>query len=377
MTKMEEPMTGWSEFESNVRAAIDAELEGRDDLARVRARLLERRVDHRRPHSQRYRWGLAAVATGTAVVGLTALVLVGGDESTFLEIALPPTPTTTSLRVEAAEQPTGLSFSDGSRIHLHHRSAARLTRIAAPGAAIRLERGSMEVDIAPRKGNDWEFAAGPHVVRVLGTRFTIRWSPASKVLDVDVHRGEVRVETEDQPFRTLTEGQALRLTERERPAHENEERDREPAPSANRELPSGPPSSVRVDPVRPRKKSSSAAEDLVRADELRLTGDFEAARTIYLAVRRHHPETPDAARAAFMLGRLAADRGAPDEATGWLEHYVDEAPDGRFTNSALGRLMEIYETLQDTDGVHRAARRYLARDADGPYADAARRALGR
>jgi TolA-binding protein len=119
---------------------------------------------------------------------------------------------------------------------------------------------------------------------------------------------------------------------------------------------------------------SAGAEDLlVLGDSARLSGQADRARQALASVRGRFAGTPQAARASFLLGRIAADAGDTRGALRHFERYLDEEPDGPLAREALGRDLEARVSLgldaRDT------ATRYLARWPSGPHAATARAAL--
>jgi outer membrane protein assembly factor BamD (BamD/ComL family) len=98
----------------------------------------------------------------------------------------------------------------------------------------------------------------------------------------------------------------------------------------------------------------------------------------YGALRTRFPGTPEAATAAFILGRIAQDQNRDDaHAAGWFGLYLREQPNGELAADALGRLVEASDRMHDEAGAVRAAERYLAAYPTGPHAEYARRVLAR
>ncbi len=114
--------------------------------------------------------------------------------------------------------------------------------------------------------------------------------------------------------------------------------------------------------------------DLVAlADAARYTGSSSIARDALVSQRKRYPSSADAKNAAFLLGRLAEDRGATGEAIEWYERYLSEAPRGAFAAEALGREMLAQSRAGSAAAAAVVARRYLQRFPGGPYADRARK----
>nr|WP_255216296.1 FecR domain-containing protein [Pseudenhygromyxa sp. WMMC2535] len=111
--------------------------------------------------------------------------------------------------------------------------------------------------------------------------------------------------------------------------------------------------------------------DLARYNKRR--GD---ARTVLERVRVRFPGSKQASKAAFLLGKMAADGGDTSRAAVWFETYLDERPNGSFAADALGRLMASYQSLDQADDARSAAERYLELEPQGLHADKARKILG-
>jgi len=106
----------------------------------------------------------------------------------------------------------------------------------------------------------------------------------------------------------------------------------------------------------------------------RRSGDGRT-RYMYSVVRARFTGTDAAANAAFMIARMEFHEKAPHAAAGWLEIYLRERPEGRFSREAAGRLVEAYLQSEDPRKAKAAAERYLARYPNGPHAALARSVL--
>jgi len=124
--------------------------------------------------------------------------------------------------------------------------------------------------------------------------------------------------------------------------------------------------------------TASAADLALLADAARLAGDLARATAVLGALRRRFAGSPQAAQAAFTLGRIAFDRrGAYGEAARWFGAYLAEAPSGPLAREAAGRRMEALSRSSDAAGARAAAEQYLGRYPSGPHAELARRLAGR
>jgi len=121
----------------------------------------------------------------------------------------------------------------------------------------------------------------------------------------------------------------------------------------------------------------AAGDDLwALANAARYVGRYALAQQALVAQRRRFPGSDRALEAAFLLGRLAEGAAAgPEEALGWYDRYLVEAPDGPHISDALGRKMTVLERCGRRDDALTVARDYLQRYPRGIYANAARAML--
>ncbi|XXY29057.1 FecR domain-containing protein [Sorangium sp. So ce233] len=124
--------------------------------------------------------------------------------------------------------------------------------------------------------------------------------------------------------------------------------------------------------------AASAGDLHALGDAARLGGSSARAVQAFTALRRRFPGSPDAASAAFLLGRIAQDQSNdPAGAARWFTRYLSELPGGAFAADAAGRLVEAEDRRGDEAGARRAAERYLAAYPNGSHAPYARRLLAR
>jgi ferric-dicitrate binding protein FerR (iron transport regulator)/TolA-binding protein len=87
-----------------------------------------------------------------------------------------------------------LRFSDGSRVIVDDGSSIRIRDLKKNGASLLLEKGSAQIQVVHRSNNtDWLVAAGPFSIAVIGTRFDVKYEPATEKLRVDLHEGRVEI----------------------------------------------------------------------------------------------------------------------------------------------------------------------------------------
>lgn len=164
---------------------------------RQRAHLLQRTVLAGGRASHRG-WRLAPVAL--AAVAATAVLW-----------ALWRTPAPAAgMQLTGATTPE-LRFAEGSTLALADDTAARLDVVDDARVEVTLERGTLSAHVQKGTGRTWRYHAGPWVVRVVGTRLRITYSPEAASVDVGVTEGAVEVTGPGGLTRVLA-GETLRRT---------------------------------------------------------------------------------------------------------------------------------------------------------------------
>lgn len=383
---------------ARVRADLDV---GRGDrLASQRARLLA--TPARRP-----RRGLAVALACAAAVAAA----FGARE---LRRA-PRTPPAVIVRdafghalgpgqwVAAGLAPTALRFSDGSAVRLEAGARLRLLETTARGVDLVVERGALEVQVTHGERTRWRVRTGPWSVVVTGTAFRVAWTPGAERLDLAMRRGSVRVEGPQGAARAVVAGEhvvadaaGLRPASAP-PSTPVEDVAREvaaaevlrapaPAPARPRRGLRGARAASAVAPVlaartieaAPAGPVAQTAADVSRdADRARYEGRVGDARALLLGLRARYPESPEAHRAAHVLGVLALEsQRAPAVAARWFEIALREDPSGPLQRESLGRRVQALHAAGDESGARRAAAAYLRADPDGAFATFARSVLG-
>ncbi|MBI2896021.1 MAG: tetratricopeptide repeat protein [Deltaproteobacteria bacterium] len=414
------PGSDLGRFGREVARAQDEILERAEHIDRARGLFAEAPAVRRSP--SRVVLGLAA--TGVAALALVLLFRPWSDPLTVRLADGRGVPVGAWIAAPGT-RPLPLCFSDGSKVVLEPASSSRVVEADERGARIVLERGVARVSIAHRKGSRWTLAVGPYEVLVTGTRFRVAWDPQAESFTLSLERGTVRV---TGPLlsegRTLVAGQKLEASGRERRIEitDGTERSRPvasarivmlPAPESPAVAPAPAPDEaepMRERSARPAVRAATAgpswrdlarrgsyrealeaaeragfdaecarvgASDLhVLGDAARLAGSAPRAVQAFDALRDRFAGTPQAAAAAFALGRIAFDgRHAYAEAARWFETYLREAPRGPLAREASGRLIEARRRSGDAAGAREGARRYLEAYPSGPHADLARTLL--
>lgn len=314
----------------------------------------------------------------------------------------------------ASELREPFRLEDGSTIALEADARGRLSTDASE-VRFDLHAGRARFDVRPERKRAWTVTAGKNEVRVIGTRFSVRYGP-SDALEVEVERGLVSVQVPERKASIQLEaGDRLRGG----PGRVEVARTDGDAIASGR-LPPGPaapapapkPGADSAPPVPARGSEGSAPANvdwqaryregkyaeslkLLRAsgvaqrlnelpaatlaelaDAARLGGDPDLAVRALTLLTQRFPSSPQARHAKFLLGRLHALRGDGAAATAALESYLGAGDSSPYATEAIGRLMELYSGRGDTERARTMARRYLERAPNGPYQRLARSLTG-
>ena len=237
-------------------------------------------------------------------------------------------------------EPRIVTLDDGSRLEL----AANARLATGEGASDRVdlivERGRVTFDVKPHGPRAWVIDAGPVVVRVLGTRFTVVRDGSAVV--VTVERGRVEV-IAPEGTHILVAGQSF--------ASGNA------APAAAAHLaPANPATAVSARPV----------DRMAHADALRQSGHPAEAVVVLRAVA--DGEDRRAPLAAFTIGKIdAEDLGDPASAARWFERAVALGLPVGLDEEALARAVECWSRAGSRADAARVAERYEARFPTGRH----------
>jgi ferric-dicitrate binding protein FerR (iron transport regulator) len=322
-----------------------------------------------------------------------------------------------SIQPDSSSQPR-LRFSDGSEVVLETAAKASLGSVDSQGARLSVAEGSAHIDVAHKPRARWLFDAGPFLITVTGTAFTLRWKPAEEQLDVRMERGTVEVTgpLSDGAI-LLRAGQHLIIRVRQRETRIVDLEDHAVAgsePPANDGAPVADqdrPGSVAPRNAAESRLAQSAAmranqgtanrdwggqlasgdsEGIVRqaehmgleaclaqsdsadlaslADAARYGRHDDIARKALLAQRHRFPLSTAARDASFLLGRLDETEQNLPAAIEWYDRYLAENPAGTYASEALGRKMTLAQRLYGDEKARAMAREYLSRFPRGMYA---------
>lgn len=367
----------------------DQQLAERNDLARLRSRLLSP------PARRRIAWRWALVPAALGALALTAYGVL--HEPAPLTFAVAGAPLEVGAWVAADVESREVQFSDGSAVRLEPSSGVRVAEIDANGAALDLQRGSMHVRVVHRDDDtDWRVRAGPFTVEVVGTAFDVAWDPAQQRFALHLEEGSVRVAGPTVEERIVEVGETLSVElERQRmqvvlQVPDDEVEDAiievpevaiEARPPRTREAHIDWRELARQARHREavaaanwdRELATAPAQDLLLlGDSARLGGAPARANVAYLGVRERFSGTPEAAQAAFLLGRLAMRTGDPGSGAAWFERSIAEDGAGPYAMVARGRLIDAYRNAGNEVAARRAAADYLTAHPSGPHANLAR-----
>ena len=316
---------------------------------------------------------------------------------------------------ESGNGGVSLLFSEGSKFVLAPGARGRLRAVTAEGARLVLDHGTASFQITPHLEHRWWVEAGPFMVAVRGTDFTVVWDPTREELEVKLRQGRVAVTGPVLGEELiLRPGQSLRVNLAKRETMITDARGEIPAPAA---LPSAPPANASVplaalsSAIAPSARGSAspgpserrwreavakgewdriladAERDGVEAtlptlssDELFALADAaryrrrpDLARSALLAQRERFPNSSRASDAVFLLGRVEESQSARKAmAVKRYDEYLARASSGTYAAEALGRKMILVNELHGAENARPIAEQYLRRFPSGSYADAAR-----
>jgi TolA-binding protein len=379
------------------------------------------------------RWSLigAALALSTLVVLKVVSVSRGGWSA--------PEPLALAYQIEGGSVLEGgylresghagikLLFNEGSRFVLAPGARGRLRSVDKGGARVAIEHGTASFQVTHSSGRRWLVEAGPFLVTVTGTVFTLSWDPLGERFELRLRHGRVVVSgpvsggdvvlrsgqrlvvslaraetliTEDKPEQALGEPIGVLPAPAatppavtpsiagDKPAGSKPSTAPAPSTAAKAEgerrwadeLASGHwdriLESVERAGVQATLDSAPSEELFALANAARYRRRVELARAALLAQRRRFPDSPRALDAVFLLGRVEESRtSGRARAIAWYDDYLARAPKGAYAAEALGRKMTLTSELGGPAQARPIAEEYLRRFPKGSYAGPARTLL--
>ena len=318
-----------------------------------------------------------------------------------------------------------LFFNEGSKFELTPGTRGRLRAVADDGAHLAIENGTAALQVTQSRQRRWSVEAGPFLVTVKGTAFTVSWDPASERFELVLRHGRVvvggplvggsiallaghrlvvslpdgqTVITEEQPGEaagvTVDAGPPTVSVPVASPAGSKGVTARPAAAAARSSSPHakvGGPRNWAADLARGQwdriladvdrdgvdaTLANAPSEDLFAlADAARYRRRTDLASAALRAQRVRFPRSPRSLDAIFLLGRVEELREhatARARAIDWYDHYLAQAPTGAYAAEALGRKMILTNEAGGSADARPLADEYLRRFPAGSYAGAAR-----
>lgn len=348
---------------TKLRAPLSQQLETRVDdatLQRIWGRIRARRAGSR-PVPRRagaWVWGFA----GAALVLVLALIVTRwhGQRSTALSPAsVGPLTSRTgqSLSVLGEARASTLELSDGSAIALDSGARLEVLENNAQSFVSVLRSGRGSFSVRPGGPRRWIVEAGLLTVEVVGTRFSVARSARGVLVHVEHGIVLVRSNQLQDDVQRLSAGQELSIDA--------------PAPVARVDSEPETPPLPRVAPSASAKPSSALTLEalLARATEQRRSGDWRGADASLRQALAEHSGEPQAALAAFTLGKLLLDtEGRPADAARAFSRCLSLSPPRSLAEDAWFRLAEAHAKSGNATAAAAAAREYRARYPAGRHA---------
>ncbi|MFZ5891471.1 MAG: FecR domain-containing protein [Myxococcota bacterium] len=324
---------------------------------------------------------------------------------------------------ESGRAGISLQFSEGTEFRLAPGARGRLRSVHVDGARFALEHGDASFRITHNPDHKWSVEAGPFLVTVRGTDFSVSWDPRSEQFGVKLRQGRVVVSGpvlgDDLVLRpgqnlsvNLPAAETVISEARTEALPEKPDEQLRPPPAADAAAPltkanqkAKPASSIAASraeasaPTSERRwahalaggqwdriladverdgldatlQSASSEELVALADAARYRRRADWARAALLTQRRRFPNSGRALDAIFLLGRVEELRAnAGTAAIGWYDQYLAQAPNGTYAAEALGRKMILSNATGGPSAARPIADEYLRRFPRGSYAGAAR-----
>jgi transmembrane sensor len=356
---------------TKLRAPLVRELEARVDeatLDRIWGRIGARRAGSR-PVPRRgglRTWGFAggALLLAVALAVLVATRFLGsGSNAPALASTGPLTSLAgQSLSVLGESRASTFELSDGSAIALDAGARLEVLENSAQTFVSVLRSGRGNFSVRPGGPRHWVVEAGFATVEVVGTRFSVARSARSVLVQVEHGTVVVRSAQLQDEVRRLTAGQELLIG----PPAAAPPADSEPDAPA---VPSAAPPPV-APPVSSKPNSGPTLDALLaRATEQRRSGDWRGAEASLRQALAEHVAEPQAALAAFTLGKLLLDTaGRPADAARAFARCLSLSPPRSLAEDAWFRLAEAHARSGNAAEAAAAARAYRARYPAGRHA---------
>lgn len=248
-----------------------------------------------------------------------------------------------------------------------------------------LELASGTVEIAPDVAR--EVVAGPYRIDVgAGDRVAFTWNSAEQLLEVRVEAGAVDLHlavathTITAGHQARVQGSEVVITSTRAIAGSPGKTDKRQNTAWKRLAKDGRYAEALAQAKRAgalKQTASAPKADLkLLADVARLGGAPAQSTAVLQTLRRRFPESREARRAAFYLGRQAEREARLADAASWYRTYLDGTTQGSLRAEALGRLLGVLRRQGESSAARTVAREVLQDDPNGAYVDLARKSLG-
>ena len=305
-----------------------------------------------------------SVVTALAVLVVAALGVRWQESTTRPPLAVQSGPLVSkagaALSMLGSERTSNNELSDGSSILLDSGSRLEVLENTSKTFVSVLRSGRGAFAVRPGGPRRWTVEAGLATVEVVGTRFSV--TRLSDGVEVSVEHGVVLVRSEliQDHVQRLSAGQKLSIHAPSAPAVATGV----PAPGVS--LPFARPGASAVE--NPRLAPASLEQLLGRANEQRRQGDVVGAEASLRRALSEHASEPQAALAAFTLGKLLSDvAGRPSDAALAFARCLAMSPPSALAEDALFRLAEAQTRAGDRDAASESAREYASRYPQGRH----------
>ena len=296
--------------------------------------------------------------------------------------------------------PVGIRLSDRSEINLQPHTTVRVAALSDGVVITRMSQGAIDVDVVHQEHTNYQFFAGPYLVKVVGTAFRLSYEPEEETFELKMRTGVVEVLGPDGASQTVKGGESLHLEGGDKQS--SEEVDAAAPESASSEQaagvlePAGPSSAGR-----PTNFHALAAQGNFReivtiaeargisqlltsapADQLqelaqaaRYSGQLDLAERVWTRMASRFSSSVTGKNAVFFLGRLDEQRGRQTSALSRYESYLRISPRGVYAQEAWGRKLQLTQQSAGHQATRAVAEQYVERFPKGPYAETARRII--
>jgi transmembrane sensor len=266
-----------------------------------------------------------------------------------------------------------LKFSDGSWMQASEGTIAEVVANQPAKVTLLLRRGKARFEVNPGSHRQWLVEAGGVTVEVVGTIFTVDRGP--KGVDVSVERGTVLVRGDGLPDRLvrLDAGKSVFVA----PAVIEAAVVAPSVPEVQAAMPVAPVVSKAeprpLAPVAMNRAPQTVEELLGEADVQRAAGRYKEAAQALEKLLEMAPLDPNAATAAFTLGRLELEKLQQPAAA--AQHFELASQNALLAEDALARRVEALVAADQKEAAREAARDVLHRFPTGAHATALQRWL--